>query len=326
MLDIENFDQKFQEIIKTSEWKNLQEAYNTSKTIFMLGHGGNMAIADHAAVDASRLTNKNVMCPGSAITATSLISDTSFENWMQEWLDQRQRGLETSSCLVVGFSCSTSGTSSKTLVNTLVHAVNLGMKAALICSQPKEEEIPGVITIVQNATYYHTSEILSLALSYELIHSAGFRCPSIAQKARDRKFDSLGIKSEVSSENVPPGLESQLKNIAIDFDGVIHTFDRGFYDGTCYGKPIAGSLEAIKELSKDWNVIIYSSKVLPDRPLVNGMTGKELVTEWLKKHNVLQYVSEITHEKVRAQVYIDDKAYRFQNWKDTLAFVEERIK
>ena len=79
-------------------------------------------------------------------------------------------------------------------------------------------------------------------------------------------------------------------------------------------------------MSKNWNVIIYSSKVLPDRPLVNGMTGKELVVGWLKKHNVFQYVSEVTHEKVRAQVYIDDKAYRFVNWTDTLKFVEENVK
>ena len=326
MLDIENIDQKFREIVNTKEWKALQAAYSKSKNIFMLGHGGNMAIADHAAVDSARLTDKNVMCPGSAIAVTSLISDTSFSDWMKAWIEQSSRGLEASDCLVIGFSCSTTGASSKTLVSTLTHVMDLGMSAALICSQPKEDVCEGLITVSQNATFYHTSEILSLALTYELIHGAGYKCPSIAQKARDRKFSTLGIESELSNQNVPPGLEGQLKNIAIDFDGVIHTFDRGFHDGTCYGDPIPGSLEAIKELSKNWNVIIYSSKVLPDRPLVNGMTGKELVVGWLKKHNVFQYVSEVTHEKVRAQVYIDDKAYRFANWTDTLKFVEENVK
>jgi len=326
MLDIENFDQKFREIVQSTEWKKLQEAYNGAKNVFMLGHGGNMAIADHAAVDSSRLTDKNVICPGSAVTVTSLISDTSFNEWMKEWLSQRSRVLDPSECLVVGFSCSTTGESSKTLVNTLTYAMDMGMKAALICSQPKEDEVPGLITVVQNALYYHTSELLSLGLTYELVHGAGFKCPSIAQKARDRKFDTLGIESERSSENVPPGLESQLKNIAIDFDGVIHTFDKGWHDGTCYGDPIPGSLEAIKKLAQDWNIIIYSSKVLPDRPLVNGKTGKELVEEWLEKHGVLEHVSEVTHEKVRAQIYIDDKAYRFEKWEDTLKFVEENVK
>ena len=112
-------------------------------------------------------------------------------------------------------------------------------------------------------------------------------------------------------------MESQLNNLAIDFDGVIHTFDKGWHDGTCYGDPKSGSLDAIKELSKNWNIIVFSAKVRPDRPLVNGKTGLELVTEWLAKHDVLQYVSDITHEKPRAQFYIDDKAIHFDNnWSD----------
>ena len=47
-----------------------------------------------------------------------------------------------------------------------------------------------------------------------------------------------------SNKHVPPGHEDELNNIAIDFDGVIHTFDKGFHDGTCYGKPIKGTEEA----------------------------------------------------------------------------------
>ena len=46
--------------------------------------------------------------------------------------------------------------------------------------------------------------------------------------------------------SVPPGFDDQLNNIAIDFDGVIHNFDKGWNDGTCYGEPIPGSIEAIK--------------------------------------------------------------------------------
>tara|TARA_A100001515_G_scaffold143839_1_gene146114 strand:- start:14030 stop:14422 length:393 start_codon:yes stop_codon:yes gene_type:complete len=118
---------------------------------------------------------------------------------------------------------------------------------------------------------------------------------------------------------VPPGFEGELKNIAIDFDGVVHNFNKGWHDGTCYGEPIRGSLVAIKRLSQRYNVIIFSAKVRPDRPLVEGKTGKELVTEWLAKHEVLKYVSDITHEKPRAQYYIDDKAVRFNdNWEEIM--------
>ena len=120
------------------------------------------------------------------------------------------------------------------------------------------------------------------------------------------------------NKNVPPGHEKELKNLAIDFDGVIHTFDKGFHDGTCYGKPIKGSLLAIKKLSKNFKIIIFSSKVKPDRPLVKGKTGMQLVKSWLKKYKVSKYVSEITCEKPRAKYYIDDKAIKFVTWKDTL--------
>jgi hypothetical protein len=126
----------------------------------------------------------------------------------------------------------------------------------------------------------------------------------------------------ISYKDLPPGFENELNNIAIDFDGVIHTFDKGFYDGTCYGAPIDGSLEAIKKISKSYNIIIFTAKAKPSRPLVNGKTGTELVQEWLEKHNVMQYVSEITAEKPRSQIYIDDKGYHFKNWNDTMSFLE----
>tara|TARA_B100001123_G_C15068955_1_gene930793 strand:- start:59 stop:454 length:396 start_codon:yes stop_codon:yes gene_type:complete len=128
----------------------------------------------------------------------------------------------------------------------------------------------------------------------------------------------------ISYKEVPPGFEGDLKNLAIDFDGVIHTFDKGWYDGTCYGEPIEGSLEAIKKLAESYTIIIFTAKAKPSRPLVNGMTGTELVEEWLTKHGVMKYVKEITSEKPRSQIYIDDKGYHFQNWEDTLKYLEEK--
>ena len=119
----------------------------------------------------------------------------------------------------------------------------------------------------------------------------------------------------------PPGFDSETNNLAIDFDGVIHNFDKGYYDGTCYGDPIPGSLKAVRELSKKYKIIIFTAKAKLNRPLVNGKTGTQLVEEWLDKHGILDCVVEITSEKPRAFLYIDDNGYRFENWKDTLKFV-----
>ena len=121
----------------------------------------------------------------------------------------------------------------------------------------------------------------------------------------------------------PPGFEDQSRNLAIDFDGVVHNSDKGWFDGTCYGEPIPGAIESIRELSKRFNIIIFTAKAKPDRPLVDGKTGVELVSNWLSRHGILDCVSEITSEKPRSELYIDDNGYRFENWQDTKIFVEE---
>ena len=56
-----------------------------------------------------------------------------------------------------------------------------------------------------------------------------------------------------------------------------------------------------------------TAKALPDRPLVNGKTGKQLIFDWLEEYNVMQYISDITYTKPRAEYYIDDKAIEFKN-------------
>mgnify|MGYP006921393071 CR=1 FL=1 len=112
--------------------------------------------------------------------------------------------------------------------------------------------------------------------------------------------------------------QDQNKNVCIDFDGVIHNDSEGFKDGTIYGNIIPGASEAIKLLAQKYNIIIFTAKAKSDRPLVNGKTGTELVKEWLTKHDLIKYIKEITSEKPRALVYIDDKAIRFTDWSSTL--------
>lgn len=131
----------------------------------------------------------------------------------------------------------------------------------------------------------------------------------------------MPIYYKMSNLNVPPGFEHELNNIAIDFDGVIHTFDKGFHDGTCYGDPIDGAKQALQALSKIYRIIIFTAKARPDRPLVKGKTGLDLVWEWLRDHDMDQYVVEVTHEKPRAEYYIDDKGIRFLDWNSTLEFL-----
>jgi histidinol phosphatase-like enzyme len=125
------------------------------------------------------------------------------------------------------------------------------------------------------------------------------------------------------TSDFPPGFNK--KQIAIDFDGVIHRYSKGYLDGTIYDKPIEGSLDAIKELSKKYKIIIFTCKAKPTRQLINGKTGIELVREWCEKYDIMKYIDRITSDKPRALVYIDDRGYYFKSWEKTLKDMNERL-
>ena len=316
MLNFENLDEKFVSIVNSESWKELQEKFNSSGEIFVLGHGGNLAVADHAAVDITRLSNgtKNAMCPGSGIVATSLINDVGFDQWMVTWLNQRtctRTKFQLENSLVLGVS--SSGTSTD-VIKALQWANDQGMKIAMISSRPLNVKIPNLTVIELGAEYYHTAEVLTLLLTYELTHGSGKECPPIG-KNTPKDLEKLNWKGGKIREHSYP--DEQI-NIGVDFEGVIHKCSKGYYDGTIYDDPVEGARDALKHLSEKYSVIVFTCKAKPDRGLVNGKTGIELVWEWLEKHDLAQYVSKVTSEKPRAVAYIDDKSIEFKDWKQTL--------
>ena len=145
-MNIENIGHRFTEIVNTSEWEELQNKYNKCNDIYVLGHGGNMGIADHTAVDMTRLSNgtKNAICPGSCVVATSLINDTDFTQWMVAWLQQRTstrtKG-QMKRSLVYGIS--SSGTS-KDVIKALQWASDNGMETCLLTAKPISNKIKGL--------------------------------------------------------------------------------------------------------------------------------------------------------------------------------------
>ena len=106
--------------------------------------------------------------------------------------------------------------------------------------------------------------------------------------------------------------------ICIDFDGVIHESNKGFYNGRCYGKPISGCFYALEKLSENYSLVIYTCKANPDRPLIDDKTGVELVWEWLEKHSLANFIDEVVFGKPHAIAYIDDKAIRFDSWEKAI--------
>ena len=324
MLNIENIGEKFIKIVHSKKWQEIQEKYNKCNDIYVLGHGGNMGVADHTAVDMTRLSNgtKNAMCPGSCVVATSLINDTNFDQWMVAWLQQRtstRTKSQISKSLVYGIS---SSGKSKDVIKALQWASDNGMKTCLLTAKPIDIEIKNLTQVVLDVDYYHTAECLTLLLQYELTHSSGNLCPPIGQNSPE-DLEKLNWKGGKIRKHSYP---DEMVNVGIDFDGVIHKCSKGYYDGTIYDSPVEGAKEALSKLAEKYTVIIYTCKARHDRGLVNGRTGTDLVWEWLQKHDLAKYVCKVTAEKPRAKFYIDDKAFRFENWSDTFKLIKEKLK
>jgi len=314
-MNIENIGHRFTEIVNTPEWKELQDKYNRCNDIYVLGHGGNMGVADHTAVDMTRLSNgtKNAMCPGSCVVATSLINDTNFDQWMVAWLQQRtstRTKSQMKKSLVYGIS---SSGKSKDVNKALQWASDNGMEICLITGKEIVDKIEGLTQIILGVDYYHTAECLTLLLQYQLTHGSGKECPPIGKNTPE-ELEKLNWNKGIREHSYP----DELINIGIDFDGVIHKNSKGYYDGTIYDDPIEGVKESLEQLSKKYTLIIYTTKAKPDRGLINGRRTIELIWEWLNKHDLAKYISKVTSEKPRAVVYIDDKAVRFNNWTDCM--------
>lgn len=94
--------------------------------------------------------------------------------------------------------------------------------------------------------------------------------------------------------------------ICLDFDGTIHDPDNR-EPGYRMGKPVEGALEAVQYLlSQGHTLMIHSARVQshPQRTHVN---------QWLDYFGFPKEL-ECVVEKPLADIYVDDKGYRFTTW------------
>ncbi len=125
--------------------------------------------------------------------------------------------------------------------------------------------------------------------------------------------------------------------VALDFDGTIHSYERGWADGSIYGTPVPGALEAMQRL---WNagcrLLIFTCRlgVAPDHISPGAPRGgehqREAIVNWLEHHRGIGgftwEVDEVTGAKPIADVYIDDRAVGFRgDWDDAVMEAVEVI-
>jgi hypothetical protein len=108
--------------------------------------------------------------------------------------------------------------------------------------------------------------------------------------------------------------------IAVDFDGVIHAYSKGWHDGSIYDGPVPGAIDALRLLMDTDAVFIHTTRDagqvatwLLNHGLPVRVGGDEGRVFWNERGSLL-----VTNRKLPARVYIDDRALHFQNWDQAL--------
>jgi hypothetical protein len=111
--------------------------------------------------------------------------------------------------------------------------------------------------------------------------------------------------------------------ICLDFDGVIHSYEKGWQDGTIYGEVTPGFFEWAEEARKHFKLVIHSSRSKQEAGSVAiAMWLHEQRNKWIAaggQHNEADSLEiEIASEKPAAWLTIDDRCIRFEGRWDWL--------
>jgi len=104
--------------------------------------------------------------------------------------------------------------------------------------------------------------------------------------------------------------------ICIDFDGVVHSYEKGWQDGSIYGEVTRGFFKWAAEAQKRFKLVIYSSRSATEE-------GRLAMGSWLA-NQMRQWSGEpveltMAAEKPAAWLTIDDRCVRFDgSWDDPL--------
>lgn len=114
------------------------------------------------------------------------------------------------------------------------------------------------------------------------------------------------------------------KVIAIDFDGVLHRYSKGWNGGVIYDDPVKGSKEALQSLKeKGYTIYIYTGRTNSEFRHEGESDQVIAIENWLNIHQI-PYDKIWLDGKPAASIYLDDRAIRFNgNWDETLLAMNE---
>jgi hypothetical protein len=101
------------------------------------------------------------------------------------------------------------------------------------------------------------------------------------------------------------------KTVALDFDGVLHWYRRGWQDGSIYDEPVPGAVEFVAKLAEHYRLVVFTTR------------DAAQVRPWLVDKGFAG-IEEVTNTKPLAVAYVDDRAVHFTgHWPSVLGRVRE---
>lgn len=121
-----------------------------------------------------------------------------------------------------------------------------------------------------------------------------------AESAATRKLTVKNLEGYIGLSTGP--------TCAVDFDGVLHAYSRGWEDGVIYDDAMPGAFAALdRMMASGYRIVVFTVR-----------EDLQAVVVWLKQQHLWQFVSEVTRLKPPATMYIDDRAVRWESWEHTL--------
>ena len=109
----------------------------------------------------------------------------------------------------------------------------------------------------------------------------------------------------------PTSFNDVKKRITLDFDGVFNEY-KGWNDYLPIPKPQKGLIPFLKELSKNYEILICTARNTDD------------VKEWLQKYDLCKYITHVSNTKYPSIVYVDDRGITFNgNYDETLQQIKQ---
>ncbi len=181
LFDFNKIENEYNITINSKPWINACQKFKNSKIILYYGHGGNLGVGDHAAIDVCRLTKgeKTGFSLGSSIASTSLANDEGYDNLFKSWLDIHFKAFDMKKDIcAIGI---TSSGKSKNFLNALDYLEDKKINSIYFTANKLQKNTDFHDEVFFDVKTNHEAEVLSLALTYDLVSSAGYHCPNIVK-------------------------------------------------------------------------------------------------------------------------------------------------